>query len=307
MANSSTVVAVTVTYNPGEDLEPFLESFRSQTCPNLHLVIVDNDSRDGTAAALDAISDRNIRVIHNARNVGVAAANNQGSVIAREMGAGAVLFLNNDTVFGPELIAGLAERLDYPRVAAVSPMIPYHDEPGRIWYGGGSFQFWRGVLCVHDGTGEPVETAGTLPFRTGYAPTCCLLVDCRVFDRIGMMDESYFVYWDDTDFVWRMRQAGLGLLLDPGLRLLHKVSRSTGGPESPFSIRYAQRNQMLFVRKNFSAIWVAYTATVSATVAVLKLVLGRQNRKQTQMRLAALWEGLNMPLGGLNEAGGGNK
>ena len=304
MANAPTIVAVTVTFNPGEDLTPFLESFRSQICPNLHLVIVDNDSRDGTAAALDAISDVNIRIIRNARNVGVAAANNQGVAAAREMGAGSVLFLNNDTVFGPELIEGLALGLDYPRVAAISPMIPFHDEPDRIWYGGGSFQFWRGVLCVHDAAGKPVDIVGNRPFRTSYAPTCCLLVDSRVFDRIGMMDESYFVYWDDTDFVWRMRQADLGLMLDPRLKLLHKVSRSTGGPESPFSIRYAQRNQMLFVRKNFSTIWVAYTAAVSAAVAIAKLALGRLNLKQTRIRLAALYEGLNIPLGDLNEAGG---
>lgn len=78
--------------------------------------------------------------------------------------------------------------------------------------------------------------------------------------------------------------------------MLHKVSRSTGGPQSPFSIRYANRNQMFFTRKHFSAGWVAYTAFANAMTGVAKLLLGRASWAQTRLRLRALAEGMRMPM-----------
>lgn len=294
--NARRIVAVTVTYNAGADLDPFLASFAAQTCPGLRLVIIDNDSRDGTAERLADLSDPRITVLRNDSNVGVAAANNQGIAVALAEGADAVLLINNDTVFGPELVAGLEARLAFPAAAAVSPLIPYHDAPDRIWYAGGKFVRWVGVLNIHEAFGRSVSTIGSQPFPTDYAPTTCLLVDRRVFEIVGPMDEQYFVYCEDADYIWRMRQAGLGILVDPGLVMLHKVSRSTGGPLSPFTIRYTQRNQMLFVRKHFSAPWLGYTIAAVLGRAALGLVQRRRTWRQTVLRMRAMVEGLRMPI-----------
>jgi len=291
------IVAVTVTYNPGEDLGPFLDSYRAQAHPDRALIIVDNASQDGTAGFLEQLDEPGIHVVQNRSNLGVAAANNQGIRLAIDLGADAVLVINNDTVFGPELFGGLHTSLDFPSVAAVSPLIPFFDDPDRIWYGGGRFVRWPGVLNVHEHDGEPVRMVGNDPFTTDYAPTCCLLFDSRVFQTVGLMDESYFVYWDDTDFAWRMNKAGQGILLDPRLTLLHKVSRSTGGALSPFTIRYANRNQILFVRKHFSWFWVGYTSLASAAIGLFNWVRGRTSASQAFLRIKAIWEGLSLPLG----------
>ncbi len=263
-----TVAAVTVTYNAGEDWEPFLGSTLAQRGVDWHLVVVDNASADATRTKLAAITDPRITVILNDSNVGVAAANNQGIDFALARGADHILILNNDTVFDADLFAGLAASLVQNAVDAVSPLIPYFDRPDRIWFGGGSFTRRFGVINVHDHHDEPLDAIPSQPFAIDYAPTCCLLVERRVFARIGMMDEEYFVYWDDTDFCWRLRAAGLTILLDPGLQLLHKVSRSTGGNLSPFTIRYAQRNQMLFVRKHFGRFLIGYTGLMSVLLAL---------------------------------------
>jgi GT2 family glycosyltransferase len=71
-----------------------------------------------------------------------------------------------------------------------------------------------------------------------------------VFARVGMMDEKYFVYYDDADFVWRMNHQNIRLLYVPTSQVAHKVSFSTGGSESPFSLFYCTRNRLYFSRKN---------------------------------------------------------
>jgi GT2 family glycosyltransferase len=99
---------------------------------------------------------------------------------------------------------------------------------------------------------------------TGYAPTCFLLIDAAVFATVGLMDEAYFVYYDDTDFMWRLRSRGLRVRYEPGAIVQHKVSTSTGGGESPFTAYYSNRNRVYFIRKNFAGPrrWVALGYTL---------------------------------------------
>jgi GT2 family glycosyltransferase len=115
-----------------------------------------------------------------------------------------------------------------------------------------------------------------------------------VFERIGMMDERYFVYWDDADFVWRARTAGFRLVLDPRAVMYHKVSTSTGGMTSDFSIRYMHRNQMLFTRKFHGPWWTAYTALEAMRDGVVRVLKGRDRPRQAVIRARAIAEGLRV-------------
>lgn len=290
------VVAVTVTFNAGDDWEPFLASVLAQRGIDWHLVVVDNASSDMTRSKLAGIDDPRITVILNDSNLGVAAANNQGIGVALARGADQLLILNNDTEFDADLFAGLTDSLLANGVDAVSPLIPFFDRADLIWFGGGSFQRRLGVLNIHDHHDEPLDRISSQPFTIDYAPTCCLQVARHVFETIGCMDEEYFVYWDDTDFCWRLRAAGFRILLDPQLRLLHKVARSTGGALSPFTIRYSQRNQMMFVRKHFGWFCIGYTAVMSVVLAIAFWLNGRTNFAQMRLRLSALREGMAMPV-----------
>lgn len=289
------ITLVTVTYNPGSVWAPFLACLRAQQGVDWHLVVIDNASRDGTRETLAGLNDPRITVIQNDDNVGVAAANNQGIRLALEQGAEQVVLINNDTEFGPDMLARLQAGLEGSGADAISPIIPFFDQPGLIWYGGGSFVRWKGIENTHDHDREPLAVVGDRPFVTDYAPTCCVMFRSDVFDRIGLMDERYFVYWDDTDFMWRMKQAGMKLILDPSIVLLHKVSSSTGGRLSDFTIRYQFRNQMLFVRKFHGAFWTAYTAFCAAAMGVVFLFTKGDSLHHLARRIAALREGLSLP------------
>ncbi len=289
------IALVTVTYNPGAVWAPFLACLEAQRGVDWHLYVIDNASRDGTAETLAAIDDARVTVIQNADNLGVAAANNQGIVRAMEQGADRIVLINNDTEFGPDMLARLAAQLDMSKADAISPIIPFFDEPDRIWYGGGSFVRWKGVENTHDHDREPLAVVGDRPFETEYAPTCCVMFRRDVFERIGLMDERYFVYWDDTDFMWRMKQAGMKLILDPTIVLLHKVSSSTGGRLSDFTIRYQFRNQMLFTRKFHGAFWTAYTAFAATAMGIVFMATKGDSLHHFKRRIAALREGLALP------------
>jgi GT2 family glycosyltransferase len=288
--------AVTVTYNGASVLQSFLDCVASQVGIDWHLIIVDNASSDETRELLMSVDDPRISIILNEQNFGVAGANNQGIKIACEAGAETVLLVNNDTEFDSGLFYNLAVSLETNSTDAVTPLIPFFDKPDRIWYAGGRFLNWRGGISFHDSFMKPVISVSKAVSRTEYAPTCCLAIKASVFDRIGYMDEQYFVYWDDTDFCWRMNKAGMAIAFDPNISLLHKVSISTGGSESDFSIRYLYRNHMIFLRKYRSKAFCSYVLVVLGIKAAWRLSLGHTNIRKLRLQLAAMYEGLTMSI-----------
>lgn len=285
---------VTVTYNGIGVWESFYQCLLAQSDPDWHLIVVDNSSSDGIVDVLRSITDPRVTLVLNDGNFGVAKANNQGIDIALAQGAAHICLINNDVEFGPELLADLLAQLKKSGVDAISPLIPFFDSPDRIWYGGGSFSRKRGVMAIHDREGEPLSVVGTDPFITDYAPTCCVLFDRSVFERVGMMDERYFVYWDDTDFLWRMKRAGMKLVVDPSIILLHKVSSSTGGRLSDFTIRYVFRNQIFFTRKFHGVGWAAYSGMMAMLSGVFRMASSGDTPRHLMLRARAIREGFAM-------------
>lgn len=242
---------VTVTYNSERYLPAFFASCWSQTVDRHRVYCIDNASTDGTVAALAKQTDPRLQVTLNSTNVGVAEGNNQGIVQALLDGCEWVLLLNNDTTFPPTLLRQLVEACETQRWQAVVPKMHFDAPAGAIWYGGGSFNPRRGHTGFHIGRGEPDRGQFDTPKRMDYAPTCCMLLHRSVFEKVGLMDETYFVYYDDTDYCWRMRQHGQALGYWPAATLVHKVGGSTGGVSSPFTVRITARNRLYFLRKHF--------------------------------------------------------
>jgi GT2 family glycosyltransferase len=282
---------VTVTYNSGEVLQPFLECVAAQDYPDWVLYVVDNASRDATRPILAATNRPWLRVILNDANLGVAEGNNQGIRAALGDGCQYVLLINNDVEFSPTLFSQLFGSLSRYRSDAVTPRITYHDEPAVDWFNGGRFKYMRGPDARHDPPGRPDQHE---PRLIGYAPTCCMLVSRHAIEEVGLMDPAYFVYWDDTDFCLRMQRAGKALLCDPSVSMSHKVSSLTGGLTSDFFIRYHHRNQVYFVRKHFGSAVLAYTVCVSIIWALLRVALRGDTLRQFRLRVRSMGEGLRL-------------
>jgi GT2 family glycosyltransferase len=247
---------VTVTYNSADFLAGFIDSCARQEESRYRVYCIDNDSRDNTAAVLASVNDARWIVTLNESNVGVAEGNNQGVLQALNDGCEWVLLLNNDTIFEPDFLGQLVDACGTNEWRVVVPKIHFDEPAGHIWYGGGGFNPRRAHTGYHVGKGQLDQGQCDAEATVDYSPTCAMLIHRSVFYDVGLMDESYFVYFDDTDFCWRLRQAGVDIGYTAKTSLVHKVGGSTGGGTSPFGAYMTARNRLYFVRK-FWGYWRA--------------------------------------------------
>ena len=249
---------VTITYNSADVLQSFLDCVWRQTHNNLILYVVDNASRDDTRSILAMENDSRLQIINNSTNFGVAKANNQGIESAITDGCDQVLIINNDVEFETTLIEKLLQVQAEKSCSLVTPKMMYFDNPNHIWYAGSWFIKKKGYSPLHRGMKQLDEGQYDEIIEVEYAPTCCLLAKKEVFQDIGLMDEKYFVYFDDTDFsyrVWKDRRHKM--FYYPDVKFYHKVGSLTNSfnKESEkifrgdFFIQQNTKNHIYFLKK----------------------------------------------------------
>jgi hypothetical protein len=244
--------------NTRECLSSFL---KIQKVPEseLFFVLVDNNSSEKFDLSEQDFSTLKIKIIKNRKNLGFSGGNNVGIRYALSNGADFVMVVNNDTVAGRNLLTRLLRAAnESENIGIVSPKIYFakgfefhkdrysEEEKGRIiWYAGGRID-WRNVIGRHIGVDEPDKEQYDLRQETDFATGCCMLVKRRVFERIGLFDERYFLYFEDLDFSLRAKQAGFRLIYEPKAVLWHKNAESSGGSGSFLQDYYSTRNRLLF-------------------------------------------------------------
>jgi hypothetical protein len=210
-------------------------------------MVVDNGSTDGSATAIPSEFPE-VEFVPLGANRRFAGGNNEGLRRALARGDDAIMLLNNDTQVDPSMIEHLILALEQdPAAGAAAPLIYFAAPSRRIWYAGGrcipalGHTSHRGLRQVDHGRYRAVEA-------TGYLTGCCLVARREAWERIGLLDESYFIYAEDCDWCLRARRAGFRLLFVPTARLWHQVSASSGAA-SPWKIYQRLRaNGTLFHR-----------------------------------------------------------
>lgn len=243
---------VTVLYNSETVLADYFYSLSKQSYRDFSLYIIDNKSPDQSlslSVELARCCGFKVVIIENDSNAGVAKGNNIGIEKAIADGCDFVLLSNNDVIFEPSTIEVLLDGLVRNNAVMAVPKIYYYGT-NQFWAAGGSFHK-RSGLNLHRGLRQIDTGQYQKEERITFAPTCFMLLRKDIFSRIGMMDEVYFVYWDDTDFMYRAYRQNESLWYIPGSLVYHKESVSTGA-SSDFSIRYLYRNFIYFALKNYS-------------------------------------------------------
>jgi hypothetical protein len=295
MSREVCVGVVTVTYNSELVIDAFLRSLMAQTHGAFHLCAVDNASEDDTLHALQNFQDPRIHIIQNAQNVGVAEGNNQGISAVLTMGCMHVLLINNDTEFPSTLIETLLAALEANNCDMVAPKMLYYSDQDRIWAAGGTFKRWLGYQPLHFGCGELDDGRFDYAKRVTYVPTCCVLIKSGVFDAVGLMDRSYFVYCDDVDFMYRALKVGISLYYIPSSTLLHKVGYCTGGAESTFTITHMARNRAHFLCKHFSGLQLLFWLPIYPARCLIRLLRQRDRWHVFKLKMRAYMAGVSMP------------
>jgi GT2 family glycosyltransferase len=277
------IAVVIVNWNGRSLLDSCLGSIVAQTPPPELIFLVDNGSTDGSAEHVRTAWPM-VTVLETGTNLGFAGGNNVGIRAALAAGADAVLLLNNDAQLLPGALEALLSSLEQggPRVSAAAPKILYRSAPEVIWAAGGRFDWWRGV-AVDRGLNERDAGQYDRAEEVQSATACCLLVGRRAFQEIGLLDEAYFMYFEDADFSARLGRAGLTISYQPRARVLHDVFGSSGGaPDRPsrLALYYSTRNRSLFIARHAPDLFrrlVAHGFTIASRIVRLlqSLAAGR--------------------------------
>lgn len=223
----------------------------------LEIIVVENGSNDGSKEKLRDL--KGIKLIESTVNLGYSGGNNLGINYALKTNADFILILNNDVFIDKHSISHLIKAAN--RADIISPKIyfakgfEFHksrykkDESGRvIWYAGGRID-WNNIIGSHIGVDDvdigQFNNTKEIDFATG----ACMLVSAKVFEKIGLFDEKYFLYLEDMDFCVRAKKAGFKIVYEPEAVLWHKNAASAGGSGSKLQDYYITRNRLLFAYK----------------------------------------------------------
>lgn len=269
------VGVIIVNYNGRDDTLQCLRSLAGLTYPGgVDIIVVDQPAPGGRDGTPEIIREQfpTVHVIENDENTGFAGGSNVGIRAALARGALYLFLLNNDTEVEPGLLEPLVARAEGdPKIGVVGPTMLYHARPDTVWSAGGRID-WRGQsLLLGEGEKasalENTNEAREVDFIVG----CGLLVKRSVLEAVGLLDERYFLYFEETDMCARARKAGWRVLHEPRARLWHKVSQSTG-EDSPLTLYYMRRNQLLYLGEHGE-----------------RPLLGRLAALHDTLRLACVW------------------
>jgi GT2 family glycosyltransferase len=240
--NMPVASVIIVAYNGRDYLVDCLSSVLDDTGDAGEIILIDNGSADGGA---QFVRERfpGVRLVENRTNRGFAAACNQGAGEAR---AETLVFLNQDTRVHPGWLSGLLGALDDGAGLATSKLILMSD-PGKInacgqdvHFSGLAFQ--RGFL--RDGDGAACLT----PRRVNAVHGASFAVRRDLWGRLGGFDETFYMYYEETDLSWRARLAGFDCVYAPGSVVEHDYRPAQ---PSPGSLVYSKRNRYVLLLKNW--------------------------------------------------------
>jgi GT2 family glycosyltransferase len=253
MTKSRSVWIVVLNWNGTPDTLDCLQSLRQLRYRGRRVVVVDNGSTDGSIDALQAeASNASIELIESDVNLGYAGGNNLGIRRALEHGADLILVLNNDTVVDPILLDELVSAADrHPEAGCFGPWILYMDDPDRLWF---TRSEWDSNLSAFTAPGKGY-LASELPSEaaaTDYVCGAALFFRADVARQIGLLDERFFLVYEDSDWCFRARRAGFACVSVPSARVWHKVGTSFGTEASPLRTYFSTRNKLLWAEKHVS-------------------------------------------------------
>jgi GT2 family glycosyltransferase len=286
------VGVITVLFNSDEVLEDYFKSLALQIGIDFNLYVIDNSpTNSGILKSIELAKFHkiNLKYIFNDENLGVAKGNNQGIELAIKDNCDWIIFSNNDITFGPDTLDQLLQNTDDSSSAYSPKILVYNSQ--TIWYAGGKIRKWL-AKAVHYGIGAEDNGRFDEINYVDYAPTCFLLMKLDDIHRVGFMDEKYFVYYDDVDFNFRLKAKKIQIKFIPISKVFHKVSHSTGGSESDFTIYYCNRNIIYYVLKNYKNISKIIALTVILCSKLIKLSIINSN--QRKILIKGLKDGFNL-------------
>jgi len=284
------VSIITVNYNYSHVTDEFLDAFyKTNDYPDFEMIVVDN------ASSVNPIPDWQIKYpqvqfYRSETNLGFAGGNNLG--IAKAKGD-LLFFVNNDTEFTPGLIHTLVKDFEtFPNTGMISPKIRYYQQPDTLQYAGYTEMnyFTARNYCI----GQFEKDHGqydTLTGITGFGHGAAMMISKSAIEKVGLMHENYFLYYEEMDWGARIKNAGFQIRVNMQALIYHKESVSVG-QKSALKEYFMNRNRILFIRRNanlFQVIvfWLHFLFLV--TPRNILIYLNEGNSNLILILLKAIW------------------
>ncbi len=253
MMTNPTVSIIVLNYNSREDTLDCLRSLEHLTYPSVQIIAVDNGSTDGSVPAIRAAYP-NITLIDTGKNLGFTGGNNVGIKYALDHGADYVMLLNNDTIIAPDMIDLMIEPMENdPTIGVSGPTIYYYDAPDTIWSAGGVIDWKRGITSMVGLNQEDKAQFGFKPIPVDFVTGCAILARRAVWEGVGLLDDKFFMYYEETEWCVRATRAGYKIVHVPSAMMWHKISLEARAT-SPRTYYYMTRNRLLFLSNTHASL-----------------------------------------------------
>ncbi len=274
------LAVVLVNYNGEKYNTACIESILAGSgVEHVKIIVVDNASQDDSMRLLEEryTADERLELIRLDDNYGFSYANNVGIERARKQGADYVMLLNNDTEIMPDMLRQMWECAGRHPGSMIAPKIYYSGDRKRIWSAGGDFS---AVIkkAKHTGLNEADVGQYDGEREIGFATGCCLWIPMEVIEEAGMLDERFFLYYEDTEYSFRLHKRGIPIYYCPQAVMYHKVGASSKGADSPLCAYYIARNWLLCNRLHLGwryPLFLLYYALNRTACCLLWLLSGK--------------------------------
>jgi GT2 family glycosyltransferase len=273
-------------WNGAHHLPVCLDSLRAQSYADTETILVDNGSTDGSQSLVTEKYPE-VRLLALDHNLGLTGGNNAGFQAA----SGEILIsLNNDTEVAPYFVEALVTALlEHPQAGIAASKMLLFDQRDVLHsagdgYGVDGIPFNRGVWEQDTGQyDEPGWIFGGCGGAVAYRRA--------MLDKVGLFDESFFMYCEDVDLNWRAQLAGWPCWYTPEAVVYHKLSATGGGPIASF---FTGRNTLWVIAKDYPASllrrhWrLVYRAQLCAARQAVRAWRGKAARARLRGQLAGL-------------------
>lgn len=235
------IYVIILNWNGKGDTLTCLENLEYVTTPH-HVVVVDNGSSDGSEEAIRKKFPQ-VYLIQTGENLGYAEGNNVGIRYALENQADFLFILNNDTIVTKDILEHFLKR-DVPIQGGKALLM---EDPQKIDHLGGNWNPKQGRFELVGANAPASEWKN--PVSIDYVCGVALFAKAEVFEKVGLFDPRFFLFWEECDWCYRAKQAGYLIQTCPEALLFHKKSASfTGG--KPHTCYFWWRNRLLWIEKN---------------------------------------------------------
>ena len=297
---------IIVNYNTPDDTKATIQSLSeiNHSGFDYRIVVVDNGSKE--LLSFNKIFRKNnpkIDLLRSESNLGFSGGNNLGIQHAIDhYDSDYYLLLNSDTIVDKDFLQALYDMMKKdPKIGLASSKIYFHkgyeyfadsysetEKHHVLWYVGGKVD-WTNLLSYHIGIDEVDHGHFNVARETDYATGCSMMISREVIERVGRLDDRFFLYSEDVDFSLRVHKAGLKVMYCPESVVYHKIGRSTGGAGSPLQQYYQTRNRLFLtfrhapMRSKLTALHLIFdiirSGNKSERKAVLDLLIRRMGKQ----------------------------